>query len=234
MRIELRGQMLTVRVLEDSRKMSRACLTRLQKEYQRLSREPVPSIAAEPKLDNILEWHFVIQGDGLDNSPYQGGQYHGKLVFPQDYPYKPPAIIMLTPNGRFQTDTRLCLSMSDFHPESWVPAWSVGTILNGVLSFMLESTPTVGSVEKTLSERQALAKASMAWNRKSSIFRSLFPQLVVEPDQGEDEASEPNTTEAVQHVNDRQALSTSTLFIGIVVALAAAAVLLTSSSSMPP
>ena len=30
--------------------------------------------------------------------------------------------------------------MSDFHPETWVPAWSVASILNGVLSFMLEST----------------------------------------------------------------------------------------------
>jgi len=52
--------------------------------------------------------------------PYAGGQYHGKLIFPSDYPYKPPAIMMLTPNGRFNTNTRLCLSMSDFHPESCV------------------------------------------------------------------------------------------------------------------
>ena len=68
--------------------------------------------------------------------------------------------MMLTPNGRFNTNTRLCLSMSDFHPESWVPAWSVGTILNGVLSFMLESTPTVGSVEKSTAERQQAARAA--------------------------------------------------------------------------
>ena len=28
---------------------------------------------------------------------------------------------MLTPNGRFKVATRLCLSMSDFHPETWNP-----------------------------------------------------------------------------------------------------------------
>ena len=107
-----------------------------------------------------------------------GGLYHGKLKFPDDFPFKPPAIMMLTPSGkanlfsafecveplapkiappcnaskneflnhsknsissgRFETGRRLCLSMSDFHPESWVPTWSVATILNGVLSFMLE------------------------------------------------------------------------------------------------
>lgn len=43
----------------------------------------------------------------------------GKLIFPKEYPYKPPSIMMLTPNGRFKLNSRLCLSMSDFHPESW-------------------------------------------------------------------------------------------------------------------
>lgn len=47
---------------------------------------------------------------------------------------------MITPNGRFQTDTRLCLSMSDFHPGTWNPSWSVATILNGLLSFMVRKT----------------------------------------------------------------------------------------------
>ena len=39
--------------------------------------------------------------------------------------------------GRFQPDTRLCLSMSDFHPSTWNPSWSVATILTGLLSFMV-------------------------------------------------------------------------------------------------
>ena len=66
-----------------------------------------------------------------------GGYYHGKLVFPKEYPFKPPRIMMITPNGRFQTNTRLCLSISDFHPDTWNPAWSVSTILTGLLSFMV-------------------------------------------------------------------------------------------------
>ena len=131
----------------------KACLLRLQKEYQRLSKEPVraggagtrassvpsfdperrvplptqvPNITAEPRPNNILEWHFVIAGalpirssqpgrlgrargwraSGPPATQYEGGQYHGKLIFPSEYPYKPPAIMMLTPNGRFNTNTR--------------------------------------------------------------------------------------------------------------------------------
>lgn len=58
---------------------------------------------------------------------------------------------MVTPNGRFETGVRLCLSMSDYHPELWVPAWSVATILTGLLSFMLEDTLTTGSITTTVS-----------------------------------------------------------------------------------
>jgi len=159
---------------------------RLQKEYLRLKREPIADICAEPRPENILEWHFVIKGPA--DSAYAGGAYHGMLKFPSNYPYAPPSIMMLTPNGRFSTNTRLCLSMSDFHPESWVPAWSVASILNGVLSFMLESTPTVGSIETSVAERHRLALTSHAFNRKTKLFLELFPEMVVEPT--EDEAAE--------------------------------------------
>ena len=74
---------------------------------------------------------------GPENSPYEGGYYHGKLIFPQQYPFKPPSILMMTPNGRFKCNVRLCLSISDFHPESWIPSWSTSTILTGLLSFMV-------------------------------------------------------------------------------------------------
>ena len=38
--------------------------------------------------------------------------------------------------------------------------WSVASTINGVMSFMLESTPTVGSVETSLAERKRLAAST--------------------------------------------------------------------------
>jgi ubiquitin-conjugating enzyme E2 J2 len=77
---------------------------------------------------------------------------------------------MLTPNGRFKTDYRICLSMSDYHPDSWNPAWSVATILTGLLSFMLEETQTTGSIKTSDQEKVILAQRSMAWNRQQRLF----------------------------------------------------------------
>jgi ubiquitin-conjugating enzyme E2 J2 len=148
---------------------ARACLARLRKEYKNF--ESPPYIRAAPLETNMQEWRFVLQGP--PDSPYENGMYMGKVRFPDDYPFKPPSIYMLTPNGRFETDRRLCLSMSDFHPETWVPTWSVATILNGVLSFMLETSPTTGSVETTLAEKHRLRAASVAWNAKECVAANM-------------------------------------------------------------
>jgi ubiquitin-conjugating enzyme E2 J2 len=85
-----------------------------------------------PREADIL---LLIQ-HGPPDSPYVGGEYHGVLLFPSEYPFKPPGIKvsrvvlvfvphvhikrpqMFTPSGRFQPDKKICFSMSDFHPGS--------------------------------------------------------------------------------------------------------------------
>lgn len=48
--------------------------------------------------------HYCVRGP--ENTPYEDGFYHGKLVFPKEFPFRPPKILMITPNGRFKTNTR--------------------------------------------------------------------------------------------------------------------------------
>jgi len=117
--------------------------------------------------------------EGPSETPYEGGWYWGRLKFPRDYPFAPPSILMVTPSGRFETNTRLCLSMSDYHPESWQPAWSLATVLKGLLSFMCEECPTAGAVDPPPSseERIRLARCSEAWNKANSDFMKSFPEF---------------------------------------------------------
>lgn len=147
----------------------------------------MPHITAHPSPSNLLEWHFVLEG--AKGTDYESGYYHGKLQFPPHYPFKPPSVLLVTPNGRFAVNTKLCLSMTDFHPESWNPMWSVGTILNGLLSFMYDSQPTTGSITSTSAEKQKLAKESLAFNAKNPTFRKLFPDLVEQHSKRLEEAS---------------------------------------------
>jgi ubiquitin-conjugating enzyme E2 J2 len=178
------------------------CVRRLTKELQAISKDETlkrdPCITVAPNEANILEMHYVIEGS--KDSPYEGGVYHGKLLFPKEYPLKPPGVMMLTPTGRFQTNRRLCLSMSDFHPETWNPMWSVSTILTGLYSFMLDTKPTLGSIESTHQKKRQLARESLAYNVKNSKeFCKLFPQYVGRHQREEEEERrkrqlDPNAT----------------------------------------
>lgn len=158
---------------------TRAAHKRLTREYAALSANPPEYITALPSENNILEWHYVLTGP--PDTPYTGGQYWGTLVFPSDYPFAPPAIRMHTPSGRFRCSERLCLSISDFHPKSFNPAWEVSTILLGVLSFMTSEEMTTGSISGTDAERRAFAAKTRWWNSTGggSTTRKLKSQRLL-------------------------------------------------------
>ncbi|KAL6718441.1 Ubiquitin-conjugating enzyme E2 6 [Lecanora helva] len=141
---------------------TRAANKRLTREYATIQASPPPYIIAHPSETNILEWHYILTGP--PGTPYAGGQYWGTLLFPPTYPFAPPAIRMHTPSGRFQPSTRLCLSISDFHPKAFNPAWEVSTILIGLMSFMTSEEMTTGSLARSESERKWLAARSRWWN----------------------------------------------------------------------
>lgn len=85
-------------------------------------------------------------------------------MLPPDYPFKPPHILFLTPSGRFETNTKICLSFSAYHPELWQPAWGIRLILEALCSFLPSPADgAIGALEWTGKERQALAKKSASW-----------------------------------------------------------------------
>ena len=67
----------------------------------------------------------------------------------------------MTRSGRFETNKKICLSFSAYHPELWQPAWGIRLILEALISFM--PTPAdgaVGALDWSPQERKRLAKLS--------------------------------------------------------------------------
>ena len=149
---------------------------RLLREYRDVMNDKIECILTKPRENNILIWDYIIIPE---EEPYKGGYYHGTLEFDKDYPMKPPSIRMLTPSGRFEINSRLCLSMSDYHPESWNPSWGVRTILIGLHSFMLSdefSEGTIGSINDSFDNRKLLKKKSLEYNRNNDFFVTLLEE----------------------------------------------------------
>lgn len=113
------------------------------------------------------------------NTPYKGGQYLGKLIFPENYPYEPPALQMITPSGRFKTNEDICMSFTNYHTESWNPLWTIGAILVGFVSFMVSDELTTGIILYSNEEKiKNFAKESKDFNQRNDIFKTVFPHLV--------------------------------------------------------
>lgn len=73
--------------------------------------------------------------------------------------------------------------------------WSVSTILTGLYSFMIESNPTLGSIETTARKKKQLAAQSLQWNvEQNPPFVKLFPQYMERYE--EEKRSRPNENES--------------------------------------
>lgn len=134
---------------------------RLMREALELA-DATEEYCARPLEDNLFEWHFTVQGP--KGTEFEGGIYHGRILLPKEYPMHPPHIILLTPNGRFDVNKKICLSISGHHPETWQPSWSIRTALLALIAFMPTAAEgTIGSIDYSPAERKILAKRSVSW-----------------------------------------------------------------------
>jgi len=168
---------------------------RLMREAAEMSNATSDYFAA-PLEDNLFEWHFTVRGP--EDTEFQGGVYHGRIIVPAEYPMKPPDIIVLTPNGRFEVGKKICLSISGFHPETWQPSWSIRTALLAIIGFM--PTPgqgTIGSLDYTPEERRVLARRSVDWSCPQCGIAS---SLLLPPSKEKNEEEKEEMEKIVQSV----------------------------------
>ena len=125
-----------------------------------------------PNPDNILEIYFKIKG--MENSSFEEGEYLCKLVHHPQYPIKAPDYYVLTPNGRFEINRKICLTNSAYHQSDWAPAaWNLLTLLNGFHNIwhseIREDKLGIGHMRISDEKIKELAKNSKQFNKSISI-----------------------------------------------------------------
>jgi len=170
---------------------------RLMKEAAEL-KDATYQYHAQPLEDNLFEWHFTVRGP--PDTEFAEGRYHGRITLPAEYPMKPPSIILLTPNGRFELGKKICLSMSAHHPETWQPSWSLRTVLLALIGFMpTKGAGAIGALDYSPEERKILATRSNDWSCGGCGFDHRNCLLEV-PTQNIDE-SETEAKELAAQIN---------------------------------
>ncbi|KAI8336575.1 ubiquitin-conjugating enzyme/RWD-like protein [Chlamydoabsidia padenii] len=160
--------------------LKNSAVKRILQEAKELANEKTSEYEAHPLEDNIFEWHFTVIGP--KDTDFDGGRYHGRILLPAEYPFKPPHLIFLTPNGRFELSTKVCLSITDHHPEFWQPAWGIRTVLLAVMGFFpTNAQGAIGGLDYPKEERQKLAKQSKAW--KCPVCQVKNDDFITETDE---------------------------------------------------
>jgi len=156
-----------------------------------------------PYGKNLLRWHFSVLGPS--HSPFSEGIYHGRILLPKNYPMSPPRVQMLTPSGRFVPGEDICLSASNYHPETWTPRWTILSLIDALRLHMLTTPNEIGGIDATREKRMELAAQSRRW-RAGSIDHGQMVQCGIFCEQSCSQSVEtsimPNTQQHQQIEED--------------------------------
>ena len=113
-------------------------LKRLQRELIEIQKDTPVNCSAGPCNNDLLNWEATIIGP--TETPYEGGIFKLKILFPADYPFKPPKITFETriyhPN--INGTGGFCL---DILKDQWSPALNITKVLLSICSLLDEPNP---------------------------------------------------------------------------------------------
>ena len=142
--------------------LSRLFIRRIDGDKKDLDKNRMEFAQAIQDENNIKIFYFLLKPK---DSPYTGGMYIGKIELPDDYPKKPGTFYMLTPNGRFTINSKICLTNSSYHLESWSPIWSIRNMILGFISiFLADDTTGISHIKDTPANRKLMAQESIKFN----------------------------------------------------------------------
>ena len=101
---------------------------RLTREIEDIRKNPPSNCSAQPVDDNIYHWKAQLFGP--EGTPYAGGIFRLNILFPTNYPFKPPKINFETKvyHPNINSTGSICL---DILKDKWSPALTI----NGAYSF---------------------------------------------------------------------------------------------------
>lgn len=114
-------------------------LKRIYKELEELKKESYTFFSAEPKdEDNLFKWNATLIGP--NDTPYENGVFFLNIVFPEDYPFKPPKINFTTKiyHPNINDNGGICL---DILKDQWSPALTISKALISICSLLNDPNP---------------------------------------------------------------------------------------------
>ncbi|OAY64451.1 Constitutive photomorphogenesis protein 10, partial [Ananas comosus] len=111
---------------------------RIQKEMLELNADPPADCSAGPKGDNLYHWLSTLIGPS--GSPYEGGIFFLDIIFPSEYPFKPPMVTFKTRIYHCNVDSAGKLSL-DILKDGWSPTLTISKVLLAIKNIITNPDP---------------------------------------------------------------------------------------------
>ncbi len=147
---------------------------RFANELKLLNQQPLGYITAYPDEKNPLIWYFLVVGQ--KGTQYYGGHYIGEIHHSPKYPAEPPNYYMRTPSGRYEINSKICLTNSSYHRGDWSSTWNIQSILIAFYSIWLDdSEHGISHITRTGPERAKMAGESKDYNIKN--YKKIYEKF---------------------------------------------------------
>ena len=140
---------------------------RIKAELEALTKDPPCNCSAGPKEDDVMEWEATLMGPV--GSVYEGGVFKLTIIFPSDYPFKPPKIKFETSiyHPNINASGGICL---DILKDNWSPALTISKVLLSICSLLNDPNPDDPLVpdiaEQYVKNRAAYDIAAREWTAR--------------------------------------------------------------------
>ena len=114
-------------------------IKRINADLNEILKNPPANCSAGPiDENNIYEWQATIMGPR--DSPYQDGIFYLSIIFPSEYPFKPPIVKFITKIYHCNINSKgsICL---DILKNEWSPALTISKLLLSICSLMTDPNP---------------------------------------------------------------------------------------------
>ena len=127
--------------------------------------------------EDLKTWYILISNIDGDDGEFAGGEYLVRVVAPDDFPMNPPSFYFMTPNGVYDVEKKVCISIGEYHKDQYRASLGMAGFASQLCSGLI-GWRTLGSginlIETTVKEKKKLAQESVEYNSQHAELVAMI------------------------------------------------------------
>lgn len=116
---------------------------------------------------NVQRWYILLSGISGNDGEFESGQYLVRMEFDDKFPIEPPWFYFMTPNGVYDCETKVCVSIGKWHKNDYPAALGASGFAKNLVSGMVgweDLGDGVSLLKTSVKKKKELARDSLMYN----------------------------------------------------------------------